>query len=212
MKIIASMLHLDRYAMKVHRVVDLYSIHRIVYDLYEDIRTQEDKRAGNSSGILFADQGGNRFSRKILLLANRQPKDHIQGQPVQIQSKIVSENFLNYNNYRFRVIMNPTQRNIITKSLRPIRKRQAIAEWFIQRATTQWGFSVPKEPLLVRSIDVKQFAKKDHCTQTIAQAHLEGYLKVTDRGKFKASFTRGIGRAQAYGCGLLQLQPVSING
>jgi CRISPR system Cascade subunit CasE len=44
---------------------------------------------------------------------------------------------------------------------------------------------------------------------TIAYATIQGMLRVTQREDFVKSFTKGIGRARAFGCGLLQLVPTA---
>ena len=87
MSMIASVLHLDRKAVKALRITDPYSLHRVVYSLYADVRSSEAKNASQSSGILFADQGGDFAGRRILLLADRAPADCIDGQYGQVQSK-----------------------------------------------------------------------------------------------------------------------------
>ncbi len=79
MSMIASVLHLDRPAMKALRITDAYSLHRVVYSLYDDIRNPESKATSESSGILYADQGGDYKGRKILMLANRQPMVTVDG-------------------------------------------------------------------------------------------------------------------------------------
>jgi CRISPR system Cascade subunit CasE len=39
-------------------------------------------------------------------------------------------------------------------------------------------------------------------------AVFEGALTVTDAGRFVAALSQGIGRAKAYGCGLLTVAPL----
>ena len=89
MSMIASVLHLDRKAIKALRITDLYSLHRVVYSLYDDVRDAEQKSASHGSGILFADQGGDFQSRRILMLANRSPAECIDGQFGEVQSKTI---------------------------------------------------------------------------------------------------------------------------
>ena len=50
------------------KVKDAYALHKVVYGLFEDVRTEADKAAGKSSGILYADKGGDFHTRQILLL------------------------------------------------------------------------------------------------------------------------------------------------
>ncbi len=208
---IASVLQIDRLAMKALRITDAYSLHRVVYSLYEDIRNPESKQASESSGILYADQGGDFRGRKILMLANRPPMDAVEGRYGEVQSRPIPGDFLQHGQYRFKVIVNPTRRDNVSRKLVPVRGREAISQWFATRAPTSWGFNVATEHLQVDKIEVQQFKDKLQRQVTIAQAHVQGLLHVTDQAQFKCSFTQGIGRARAYGCGLLQIVPIIDN-
>lgn len=210
MSMIASVLHLDRKAIKALRITDPYSLHRVIYSLYEDVRSSEEKRAGKASGILFADQGGDFSSRRILLLADRAPANCIDGQYGEVQSKIISEGFLDHAQYRFNVIVNPTRRDNVSRKLLPVKGREAIAQWFCQRAE-KWGFKVSEQHLQVDRVEVLQFNEKQQNPVTLAQAHLQGQLIVTDPEQFRNSFSRGIGRGRTFGCGLLQIAPLLDN-
>ena len=207
MTLIASVLHLNRKDVKALRITDPYSLHRVVYSLYEDVRTNEEKQASNASGLLYADQGGDVYGRRILLLANRPPAECIDGEFGQVQSKPIDDAFLEYPCYRFKVTVNPTRRDSASGKLKPVKGREAIAAWFAERAPASWGFSVVPASLQVDKIDVQQFKDKNNHPVTLAQAQLQGLLEVTDVEQFKTSFRQGIGRARAFGCGLLQIVP-----
>lgn len=211
MTMIASVLHLDRKAVKALRITDVYSLHRIVYSLYEDIRTSNQKQASATSGILYADQGGDFKSRKILMLSNRQPSTMVENQYGYVNSKPIPDDFLAHDEYRFQVIVNPTRRENASRKLVPLRGREAVGEWFLERSLASWGFETIPKHLQVEAIEVLRFRDKEQRPVTIAQAHIEGVLRVTDRSQFVASFEQGVGRARAYGCGLLQIVPVIPN-
>ncbi|MCH8499922.1 MAG: type I-E CRISPR-associated protein Cas6/Cse3/CasE [Marinobacter sp.] len=211
MTMIASVLHLDRRAVKALRITDAYSLHRVVYSLYEDVRDEAKKQASTASGILYADQGGDIRGRKILMLANREPKDAVDGQHGEVHSKPIPENFLEHNQYRFKVIVNPTRRDSASRKLQAVRGREAVARWFAERARNSWGFEVAQQALQVDKIDVLQFKDKQQRRVTIGQAHVQGLLRITDKEAFANSFTQGVGRARAFGCGLLQIVPVIEN-
>ncbi len=211
MSMIASVLHLDRKAVKTLRITDAYSLHRVVYSLYQDIRDSESKKASESSGILYADQGGDHKGRRILMLADRPPIEAMDGQQGKVQSRPIPDNFLEHGQYRFKVIINPTRRDSASRKLLPVRGREAVAQWFAERSANSWGFSVVTEHLQVDKIDIQQFKDKQQRQVTIAQAHVQGLLRVTDQVQFQHSFTRGIGRGRAYGCGLLQIVPIIEN-
>ncbi|MCG5511696.1 type I-E CRISPR-associated protein Cas6/Cse3/CasE [Ectothiorhodospira shaposhnikovii] len=211
MSLVVGMLYLDRQASKALRITDPYSLHRVVYSLYEDVRSAEEKSASQTSGILYADQGGDFHSRRILLLADRIPAACIDGQYGQVQSKPLPDSFLEHDRYRFKVIVNPTRRNNASRKLMPVKGREAIGDWFCERALESWGFRVSREHLQVDRVDVLRFKDKQQHPVTLVQAHVQGQLEVTDRAQFQNSFTRGIGRARAFGCGLLQVVPLINN-
>jgi len=211
MSMIASVLHLDRKAVRALRMTDAYSLHRVVYSLYEDVRLADQKAASASSGILYADQGGDHTGRNILMLADRTPAESVDGKHGQVHSKVVPDSFLQHPQYRFKVIVNPTKRDSAIRKLLPVRGRESVAEWFTDRAGSSWGFTVSAAHLQVERIEVQQFKDKLRRQVTIAQAHVQGLLSITDQDQFEKSFTRGIGRARAYGCGLLQIVPIVDN-
>ncbi|MNZ59463.1 CRISPR associated protein [compost metagenome] len=180
----------------------------MIYSLYEDVRSAEAKSAGQSSGILFADQGGDFSGRRILLLADRIPANSVEGQHGQVQSKPIPEGFLDHAQYRFNVIVNPTRRDNASRKLVPVKDREAIGQWFCERAAKSWGFQVSAQHLQVDRVEVLQFKDKQQNPVTLAQAHLQGQLSVTDREQFRNSFVQGIGRGRTFGCGLLQIAPL----
>ncbi|MCE7522767.1 type I-E CRISPR-associated protein Cas6/Cse3/CasE [Alloalcanivorax xenomutans] len=211
MTMIASVLHLDRRAVKALRITDAYSLHRVVYSLYEDIRDTRQKQASTASGILYADQGGDVRGRKILMLANREPMDTVEAQHGEVRSKPIPDDFLEHEQYRFKVIVNPTRRDSASRKLLAARGREEVAQWFTERAHNSWGFEVAPWELQVDKIEVLKFKDKQRREVTIGQAHVQGMLRVIDKERFANSFTQGIGRARAYGCGLLQIVPVIEN-
>lgn len=211
MSMIVSVLHLDRRAVKALRITDAYSLHRVVYSLYEDVRDDQQKQASTTSGILYADQGGDVRGRKILMLANREPMNAVEGEHGEVHSKLIPDDFLVYSQYRFKVIVNPTRRDSASRKLLAVRGREDITQWFAERARSSWGFEVAPQTLQVDKVEVLQFKDKQQRQITIGQAHVQGLLRIIDKTQFANSFTRGIGRARAYGCGLLQIVPVIEN-
>lgn len=221
MNLIASVLHLSRRDIKALRVTDPYSLHRVVYSLFDDVRTEAEKAQSISSGILYADQGGNFQGRRILILSNRPPaagvppreeaaaEENPGNRCGQVESKDLPEAFLDHSQYRFQVTINPTRRDSATRKLIPIRGRPEVADWFLKRAEVSWGFAPSAPHLLVSRLEVLQFKEKRSRKVTLAQAHLQGVLRVTNRSLFQQSFAQGIGRGRSFGCGLLQLAPLS---
>lgn len=209
MNLTASVLHLDRTAVKALRITDPYSLHRVVYSLYEDQRDDAGKAESQSSGILYADQGGDFNGRKILLLANRPPASAVDGRYGAVRSRAIPDDFLEYDRYRFKVIINPTRRDNASRKLVPIKGRDAIAQWFLEKSVKSWGFDAASLYLQVDRMQVLQFKDKSQRLVTLAQAHIQGHLRVTDRDKFRFAFSNGLGRGRAFGCGLLQIVPLT---
>jgi len=78
------------------------------------------------------------------------------------------------------------------------------------------GASFPLDPAPLRAagvdrVEVLQFKDKQQNPVTLAQAHLQGQLRITDAAQFRNSFTQGIGRGRTFGCGLLQIAPLLDN-
>ena len=202
---IAGVLRLSRADIKALKITDEYSLHRVVYDLFEDVRSEEEKRASKASGILYADKGGDFSHRQILFLANRMPQQPQHGELGKLIP--IPDDFLQHERYRFEVTVNPTKREKATKRLVPIRGREAVTEWFMAKAPDAWGFSVDSSSLQVLKLTVREFDKQGHAV-TQGQASLQGVLTVTERSRFITSFQQGIGRGRAFGCGLLQIVPM----
>ena len=206
---IASVLKLSRMDSKALRIIDGYSLHRVIYGLFDDIRSEDEKRASVPSGFLFADKGGDDEGRLIFLLSDREPKMPEHG---SLQSKIVPDSYLYHDCYRFEVIINPTRRESASRKLVAIRRSDEISTWFTAKAPVSWGFSVNPESLDIRLLPAKQFSKKGH-QLTLGGAVISGNFRVKDRPLFINSFKNGIGRGRAFGFGLLQIAPLisSIN-
>ena len=198
------MRHVSRYLLsaadrRALRWTDSYSLHRIVYDLFEDVRG-DDRQSG--SGILFADKGVRQGVSQVLILSDRLPRSPRLG---TLETRPLPEGFLQASAYRFEVIVNPARRDSRSGKIKPVRGREAIAEWFCERGP-RWGFDVHVPSLLVTDVRADRFSKGGGVA-TIARATLGGTLRVTDREAFVRAVCRGIGRARAFGCGLLQISP-----
>lgn len=205
MTLYASVLRQDRAAVKALRVTDLYSLHRVVYGLFEDVRSEAQKQASEPSGIQWVDKGGDHLCRQILLLSDRRPQT---GEYGEVESRSLPDDFLSHRHYRFTVTVSPTRRDNQSRQLKPVKGREAIADWFIERAATNWGFCIDPARLQIDDVRVAQFKGKAERTITLQQATLSGYLTVTDPERFALSVASGLGRGRAFGCGLLQVVPL----
>ncbi len=197
---IASVLKLNRVDCKRLELKDEYGLHKIVYSLFSK---QEDE----TRDFLFADKGVAGYTRQILILSQRKPAPLDFGELI---SKEIPESFLQYDNYGFEVTLNPTTRNGQSRKIIPVRGKENLGAWFIQKAPTA-GFEVEPDSLDVRHTNVKCFDKikeGEVFSHTHNSATFIGKLKVTDIQLFKKSFEKGMGRAKGFGFGLLQIVPI----
>ena len=121
----ASVLNLDRKAIKGLNITDPYSIHRVVYSLFEDVRADSEKVLGKPSGIVYADQGGSFDARQVLIVSDRKPAPCVNGQYGRVETRIIGSAFLGFDNYRFKVVVNPCQRDNKTRKRTRAKPRQA---------------------------------------------------------------------------------------
>ena len=193
---IASVLRLTRADCQALKITDAYSIHRVVYGLFP----------GDSRDFLFADKGGDFNARQILILSERTPETPQHG---AIESKMIPDNLLEHENYGFEVTVNPTIRDSKSGKTLAIRGSQNLLQWFTKKAPSL-GFEIHADTLEVRHAGVQIFDLGEGKTVTHNNATFVGKLKVTDRGKFRESFHKGIGRAKGFGFGLFQIVPLQM--
>lgn len=198
------MMYVSQYLLSLRdcralRLTDSYSLHRAVYGLFPDVR----HGAPGSSGILFADKGGSLGMRRILVLSDREAQTPACG---RLESRALPEGFLDFSEYRFEIIVNPVCKSRASGKREAVRGRPAVEAWFLKKAPS-WGFQPAPETVQVADISVDVFDKGDKRV-TLGKARVTGILAVTDKERFRLSFTRGIGHGKAFGCGLLQISPL----
>ena len=204
-----SLLELDRAAIKALKVTDPYSIHRVVYSLFDDIRNSAQNTGTNGAGrILFSDEGGDFRARRILILSDRRPHSCVPEGYGWVKTKCVPKGLLDHEFYRFKVTVNPCTRENRTGKIIPVKGRGEVAKWFLRRGLSSWGFEAIESHLEIDAINVLRFNAKNGNPVTISTARIKGILRVNDRELFKEGFQNGIGRAKAFGCGLLQIVPI----
>lgn len=114
--------------------------------------------------------------------------------------------------WRFRLRANPvhssfhqkdpqTGRGKVFAHVTPEQQKQ----WVLSRATA-CGFSLDGDGFDIVHSEWLRFYKKDNRHAVTLQAvTFEGVLTISDREQFTQSLLNGIGRAKAYGCGLLTI-------
>ena len=175
----ASRYRLSPHDAKALRISDTYSLHRVVYGLFDDVRGGDREKG---SGILFADMGGDKYGRHLLILSDRQPREPEYGEFVRTEP--IPEAFFGFSAYRFEIVINPVKRDSRSKKRMPLRSREQVAE-----------------------INADVFWKGEQKV-TLGKARVTGTLTVVDKERFTQSVCRGIGHGKAFGCGLLQVAPI----
>lgn len=81
--------------------------------------------------------------------------------------------------------------------------------WLNNQKAKHNGFKVLGEPTTT-PLTVNRFSKTNGSSHavTIASTTFDGFLEVTDSVALREALTGGIGRARAYGCGLMTIAPV----
>ncbi len=179
--------------MKRYGIRDPYGIHKTVYSLFP----------GTQRTFLYYDQGGDRYVRRVLILSQDSPDVPEYG---TLESKRVSDGFLEFYRYAFQVRVNPVISRSVTGKREAITERKQMLAWFLEKAPS-WGFKVDGETLELFQTGVQSFEKGSGKVIHNA-AEFRGVLSVTDGSTFRKSFSSGIGKAKAFGFGLLQIRPL----
>lgn len=112
--------------------------------------------------------------------------------------------------WRFRLKANPVQAAWPKDKAKPRGQVHAHvtvhqqAAWLLKRAR-QHGFSLEEDQFTVVHSAWQRFKKADNNQVVIKTATFEGFLTVEDPQLLQTALCQGIGRAKAYGCGLLTL-------
>lgn len=200
---ILSKLTLDWKSIKACSLGTPYGIHKFVYSLFPRDAAgggeEGDGRAEAGRHFLFAVSDAKECGKEILILSRDVPAKPERG---ALQSKPVPADYLDADEYAFQIQLNPSKRAPNGKMV-PVVGNQAAKEWFLEKQAS-WGFSASQDSLEVRGPRAEVFCKGRQ-TITLAKAIFKGVLRVEDRAAFKRSFENGIGKAKAFGFGLLQL-------
>lgn len=185
------------------RITDDYSIHRVVYSLFP--------KSSNPGRILYADRGSRNALHTVLILSEIAPICSPET-PQQIETKEIGPDFLRHSRYAFEILLNPVRRESLSRKLWPVLGETALREWFLEKAAAN-GFALTPEDearLVIQVRDTKTFKQKNASERNVThhQVLFSGTLTVSDSERFRNAFEHGIGKAKAFGFGLLQLAPL----
>lgn len=124
-------------------------------------------------------------------------------------------------NWHFRLAANPVRKVLVDKGTSPkgevvgtiqghVTADQQVS-WLLNRSGSH-GFALSEGEDGTPQVRVIRRAKSSfvhgRSRVTLSTAVFEGVLKVTDADLFRSALCRGIGRAKAFGCGLLTIAPL----
>ena len=109
--------------------------------------------------------------------------------------------------WRFRLTANPTKTTMTHQSgihgkIHAHITTEFQRKWLLERAEKH-GFQISEDGFDIVENKWKQFNKRGERKITILAVSYEGILKITNLDLFREALTSGLGRAKAYGMGLL---------
>ncbi len=194
MLIITRML-IDPHEVLKQNISDVYQLHKLVYAMFP--------KSSNGRDFLFSYDFYPKGGCKIEVLSKRRPITPSIG---RLMSREVPKSFWEYKKYRFEIWANPVMRKAKDRSIVPLKKEETAISWLI-RSMNRVGLKVKKD--WVEIIGKRNFKfNKNGQDCTIWGVKFRGRLEKEDNVRLDNVVIKGIGRAKAFGFGLLKLVPV----
>jgi len=185
-------------ARAVRRLGDSEQMHRTVMALFADGLADDREAARAAAGILYrVDNPANRSPR--LLVQHRCPlKAGLAGPPLQQADLGPLLTALRPGMaVHFRAVLNAVRSQTATGKRLAVTDEVDLVGWGLDRFT---GAGLGDVQLADRPKTELGHAKRALCT-----AHYDGIGTITDAERLREAVQNGLGRARAYGCGLLSL-------
>lgn len=202
MELHATQLILSPMAQIRLKVTDVYSLHRLVMDLFP--RRYECQGSELTSGVQWVDCGEHIFGREIRILSKVSPCVLSFGdsgmEDCSLVTNSIPESFFDKEKYGFSLVANPCVCKASGQRI-PILDELEIGNWLDIKAEGSGFMAVEKKVDRIRPL----IFNKGKNRITLHTARISGVLKVQDKEKFIEMVGRGIGRGRAWGLGLLQL-------
>jgi CRISPR system Cascade subunit CasE len=211
-----SLLTLDPVANRLARAwpSDVHAMHRMVMSGFP---ASEDPAARRALGVLFRTDTMDRRTHVLVQSAvepDWSPLDaDFFAEPVRTRDAGALLCLPTGAHLRFRLVANPTRairppgrdsRHAQHVPLRRDEGQNGRLGWLLRKAE-QGGFSVHLETVVAADQPLMRGRRDGNAWLTIEPCRFEGILEITDAERFRVSIMSGIGRAKAYGCGLLSV-------
>jgi CRISPR system Cascade subunit CasE len=204
-----------------------YTEHQLLWRLFDDDKRQYLFRRELGVAQPYAAMGQNNALPVYYLVSKHQP---VACEGLNIESKPYQPTVLNGATFGFTLRANPIvakkvdgKKNSVHHDVMMDAKRRAKQQQlnpgqtadFINQSGKNWllgraehlGFTVDANQLLFDGYQQHRFYKgKSNKPISISTVDYTGLLTVTDPEKFKQTLFEGIGRAKAFGCGLMMIR------
>ena len=154
------------------------------------------------------------YGKKYLLILSKEKPDfsHMIGEYCREDAKGESRSYDKLlqsvqegSTYLFKLVANPVKE--MNNKKVGIYDSAELVSWLVRKAEAN-GFKVDVNTLRVSPVAKVEFGRhQGEPKVVITRVTFEGILTVTDKDSFIGALTQGIGRAKAYGCGLLTIIP-----
>ncbi len=121
-------------------------------------------------------------------------------------TRVFEPEFAGGGRYFFQLRANPTRRSSETRALAPIVDEPELSDYLVAKAAAH-GFRLLAAPAI--SVPIVLKFRKNAQTIVLNQVDFAGVLEVTDPAALSEALATGIGRAKAFGCGMLLLRKMS---
>ena len=180
-------------------------LHSLIYGLFGDLSKER---------ILWAEENDissaiqRRHSGKVVLILSKSLPCKPNVNWLNLESITIKDNFFNHKVYRFKLKANcvKSQEHKRFAITDPVQ----LKEW-LARQLTNGGCSLLGCDVLEHTLETISRATKSKPEAKIQlnSCRFVGEFAVTDAAKFRQMFTQGIGRAKAFGFGLLEIAPLA---
>ncbi len=198
-KLYLSQFRIGRKEQLKYRLANVYELHKLLWQCFPG-------RAEAKRDFLFrSDNDGSDL--KLLMLSAESPKQCLWAEWDGV--KEFEPDFPDGALYWFRLRANPTVRISANRKLRALTSREDLDAW-LTRKGERCGFALRSEAEYSACRLERFFRSSDAPPVQLNIVEIGGVLAVTDSTAFGEVFRRGIGRARAFGCGMLLLKRIEM--
>jgi CRISPR system Cascade subunit CasE len=196
--------------------------HRLLWSLFAD-------HPERTRDFLWRDEGGASWRRRTFLtLSTRPPEDRVR--LFELETKPFAPQLSAGQRLRFRLRASPSinerrpsagrgkRKDPVAHALRSLTREERASRRFevLQQVGRDWlarqgercGFRFPEGlPLIVDGEDWRAVPRNGSPPATFSVLDFEGVLEISAPAQFLHHLSAGIGRAKAFGCGLMLIRP-----